>query len=169
MKKWAYILLIFAIFTLEPSYALNDPVEQMVKRVKQMDIISYRLEWAVNRNGDWEYFSIYEGNDKRICDGIKNAMDDIIIEDSFTSVSIGTLVLVDKDSVEEKIDICDLGFIAEGGRKSFRGFFISSNLAEIVKSMVEQSAYKDRIAMPENLFERLSTVYEIPKAKEPFK
>ena len=144
------------------NHVHDNPVEQMVQRVKDMDIVSYRLEWVVSQDGNWEYVTIYGGNDKGISKEIRNAMKNVLVEDSFTAEYIGFLILVNREGLEEKIYITDPGFMPEGGQKSFNGFFASPELARIVKSMVEQSAYKDQILMTEGLFQNLATVYEIP-------
>jgi hypothetical protein len=142
--------------------AFANPVEQMVERIKQTNIVAYRLEWSIQEE-DWNYVNIYEGNDKNMCAEIKNAMDDVMLEDNFTSEYIGILILVNKDGSEEKIYISSPTFIPEGGNTVLRGSFASPKLSGVIRKMLEESVYKGKIIIPENLFENLATVYQAPQ------
>ena len=134
--------------------------QKMVKRVKQMDISSFELEWTIPQKGEEVYISIYEGSDLAIIEAIKQAMDSVVPHSkrSFTYIwvkALGMLKLKADDGSEEKIDIAHCCFFVGGDRVESAAFY-SPELSGIVKDIIDNSPHKNRLVMTEDLYNILA-------------
>ncbi len=162
------LFLIFSLFFIICPVVFGNPTEslikQMIKRIKQMDIIWYELKWNMQKEKGQEFVTIFEGKEQAICKSVKDAMDNITcsVGNKFVNVHIaasGTLTLIDKDGLKEVIDITEIGFFP-GGRRTCDAAFYSSELSNIIKDMIDKSEYKDCLLVTNDLFEKLSKAEE---------
>ncbi|MFH1655028.1 MAG: hypothetical protein ABH954_00245, partial [Candidatus Omnitrophota bacterium] len=162
MRTKSYIIIalisIFCLFKFGCSF--GTPVEQMVKRVKQADIISYDLEWLAQEGQKQEYISISKGGESAVINNIKQAMGSVVAhtESGWNYIwlkPLGILRFKTSDGQEERIDITKACFFAGGNRIETAAFY-SPALSSIIKKMFYKAAIEHDLLTTESLFEDIA-------------
>jgi len=149
------------LFTTSCSFA--NPVKNMAKKIKLMNIASYEIKWLMRIDEPYthsEYKLIYESGNKGDIKLIKNSMDNIHPNggSAFTSIrqkAQGILLLKDKSSNSIQIDISDIGFFV-GSNRAENALFYSNELSKIIEEIILKFEHKDKLLLTDTFFKRLS-------------
>jgi len=135
-------------------------VKQMVRKLKQIEIIGYELRFNIRHKKEEKLITILKGKEQSLLSHIKDSLDDFVLSggSKYEEIDIaasGFLTILGQNGFKQTIDITEIGFFPSGTRR-YGNLFYSRKLANIIKKMINISGYKDRVLITNDFFERLS-------------
>ena len=172
-KAIIFVIIVIVVFNvLKFQGVFDSPVQKMVKRVEQADIVSYELEWLVKQEGKETYISIDKEDDPTIINAIKQSMDNIVPYSELSRSYIwlkplGILRLRARDGSQERIDIAKSCFFVGGDRRDNAAFY-SVELSGIMEKIFFKALKEnEQLLAAKDLFEALAEGGDLKYIFEP--